>query len=106
MADTDGEPCVHLRAGRIHIERQVYEQLMPGCLALALLARDGAWFLLPLFGGAGGLQIKIRNARGDRVVEAQEFFRAQGLDDDHPPREFTLAPESGLGGWRLAVPAA
>ncbi len=93
--------CVQVRAGRLHIPSEVYERVLPGCPALALLERDGRWLLLPLLGGAGGLQVKIRNARGDRVVEAQEFFRKQGLDDDHAPREFDLEHRADLGGFEL-----
>jgi hypothetical protein len=99
MPDASGS--VQLRDGRLHIASEVYERAMPGCPALVLLVRDGQWWLLPLFGGAGGLQIKIRNARGDRVVEAQEFFRQQGFEHGHAPREFELVPEPGAGGFRL-----
>jgi hypothetical protein len=45
--------------------------------------------------------IKIRNARGDRVVESQEFFRGQGLEDTDEPCEFELKHEPELGGFRL-----
>ena len=92
---------IQLRAGRLHIESEVYQSLLPGCAALALLVRDGQWLLLPLLGGAGGLQIKIRNARGDRVIESQEFFRQQGLGDDIEPREFELEHAPEVGGFRL-----
>jgi hypothetical protein len=95
---------VELRDGRLHIAGEVYERCLPGCPALALLARDGQWLLLPLHAGAGGLQIKIRNARGDRVVESQEFFRGQGLEDDAAARPLELAPEPSLGGYRLREP--
>lgn len=97
----EGAACVSLRDGRLHIPAGVYQRWLAPCPALALLDRDGQWLVLPLFGGAGGLQIKIRNARGDRVVESQEFFRSQGLEDDAAPREFELSPEPRLGGFSL-----
>jgi hypothetical protein len=93
--------CVEVRAGRVHIPSEVYERALPGCPALALLVRDGQWLLLPLLGGAGGLQIKLRNAQGDRVVEAQEFFRGQGLEDTDEPRAFELKHEPEFGGFRM-----
>lgn len=93
--------CVEVRAGRLHLPGDVYERALPGCPALALLVRDGQWWLLPLKGGAGGLQIKIRNARGDRVVEAQEFFRAQGVQDDDAPCAYELQHVPEAGGFRL-----
>lgn len=99
----DAAARVQLRAGRLHVAREVYDAWLAGCPALALMARDGQWLLLPLLGGAGGLQIKIRNARGDRVVESQEFFRQQGLEDDHPPREFALEPVPERGALRLVA---
>jgi hypothetical protein len=95
---------VQWRDGRLYITREVHDACLAGCPALALLARDGQWLLLPLLGGAGGLQVKIRNARGDRVVESQEFFRRQGLEDDGAPRDFVLAAVPGSGGFELITP--
>ncbi len=94
---------IHLRAGRLHIDSSTYGRRLMGCVAVALMVRDGQWMLLPLHGGAGGLQIKIRNARGDRVVESQEFFRSQGLEDDHGALELTLDEDAALGGYRLVA---
>lgn len=103
MLEADSMGRVQVRAGRLHIPGEVYERALPGCLALALLVRDGHWLLLPLLGGAGGLQIKLRNPRGDRVVEAQEFFREQGIESDHAPREFDLTRDPAVGGFRFLL---
>jgi hypothetical protein len=97
---------VELRAGRLYVPVATYEHALVGYPAVALLARDGAWWLIPLKGGAGGLQLKLRTARGDRVVEAQEFFRAEGLEDTHEPRTFELAFEPSRGAFKLVAPAA
>lgn len=97
---------VELRAGRLYVPVATYERALVGYPAVALLARDDAWWLIPLKGGAGGLQLKLRTARGDRVVEAQEFFRAQGLEDTHEPRTLELEFEPSRGAFRLAVPAS
>jgi len=35
---------------------------------------------------AGGLLLKQRNARGDRVIHAQEFFRHYNLPEEAEPR--------------------
>ena len=101
MLEFESAGRVQVRAGRLHLPCDVYERALPGCPALALLVRNGQWLLLPLFGGAGGLQIKIRNAHGDRVVESQEFFRNQGFEDADEPREFELKHEPEFGGFRL-----
>jgi hypothetical protein len=92
---------IELRDGRLHIAHDVYEELFDACIAVALLERDGGWWLLPLRGGAGGLQLKIRNARGDRVVESQEFFRSQGLDDSAQAQRLLLRFDDSQGGFLL-----
>ena len=101
MADLDR---VQLRAGRLHIDSATCERQLPGRAAMALMVRDGQWVLLPLHGGAGGLQVKIRNARANRVVESQEFFRQQGLENNHEPQELQLDEDRSLGGFRLLAP--
>jgi hypothetical protein len=94
---------VELRTGRLYLPVETYEHALVGYPAVALLARDDAWWLIPLKGGAGGLQLKLRTARGDRVVEAQEFFRAQGLEDTHEPRTFDLQFEPSRGAFKLVM---
>jgi len=99
--ESDRVGHVQVRDGRLHIPGQVYERVLLNCPSVALLVRDGRWQLLPLFGGAGGLLIKMRNARGDRVVEAQEFLRSQGFEQGHEPVEFDLDPQPEGGGFQL-----
>ena len=94
---------VWLQNGRLHLTSAAYDRHMDGCTIAALLARDGIWLLLPLRAGAGGLQIKLRNARGDRVIEAQEFFRSQGLEDSPQARRVRLHDETAQGGWRIEL---
>ncbi len=54
----------------------------------ALLRRGDDLWLIPLRGAMhGGLLLKQRNARGDRVVEAAEVWHREGLD---PPQRCTL----------------
>ena len=95
-----------LREGRLHIPAAVFDGHLAGSTAVALLARDGHWWLLPLLAGAGGLQIKLRNPHGDRVVETQEFFRSQGWEDAAAATELTLQFDSAKGAFRLAPNAA
>jgi hypothetical protein len=56
---------------------------------------------VPLLAGAGGLQVKLRNARGDRVVEVREFLRQQGIEDDSPALTVRLARDPQRGGFEL-----
>ena len=97
------ECLVQLRSGRLHVGHAVFDQCFSGCVAVAMLARDDAWWLLPLHSGAGGLQLKLRNPQGDRVVEAQEFFRGQGLEDSPEPREFSLRFDAERGAFELVA---
>ena len=98
MPDGRNDPMdVWLRNGRLHLTCAAYERHLRACPAIALLVREGRWLLFPLASGAGGLQVKQRNARGDRVVEAQEFFRAQGFEDSPRPRELRVRDESEHG---------
>lgn len=100
---TSDAATVQLRQGRLYIARAVHDGVLQACPAVALVARDGQWWLLPLLGGAGGLQVKLRNAAGDRVVEAQEFFRAQGVDDAAPARVLRLVADAEQGACRLVA---
>jgi hypothetical protein len=87
--------------GRLHLSARAYAQAFAGCAAVALMADDQRWWLIPLRSGAGGLQLKQRNASGDRVVEAREFLRTQGIDDGAAPFALTLRFAAERGGYEL-----
>jgi len=93
---------VELRGGRLYVPLPTYVRALAEFPSVALLVREGDWWLVPLKAGAGGLQLKQRTARGDRVVEAQEFFRAQGLDDAREPESLNLEFDAARGAYRLA----
>jgi hypothetical protein len=101
MDEDSLETLVEVRAGRLHVPAQTYERVLDGFPAVALLARDDGWWLIPLKAGAGGLPLKQRNARGDRVIEAQEFLRSQGVDDAQEPMTFSLEFDTGRGAYRF-----
>jgi hydrogenase maturation protease len=92
-----------LRDGRLHLSKAICDRWLAACTSVALLDRDGQWWLIPLVAGAGGLQLKQRNARGDRVVEAQEFFRQHGLEDSPEPRRVVLRFDPERGGARMEL---
>ncbi|MBL8473951.1 MAG: hypothetical protein KF778_06460 [Rhodocyclaceae bacterium] len=73
---------------------------MPGIECVAVLERDGALMVVPLApGSAGGLLLKLRNARGDRVIHAQEIFRRCGYResfDEYPVHARWSAESSAL----------
>ncbi len=67
---------VLLDRGAIHIARPLYERHFAGVEAVALLRRDGDLLILPVRHHAGGgYLLKRKNAAGDRIVIAVDFFR-------------------------------
>ena len=74
----DPEPVesVLLDRGAIHIARALYERHFAGVEAVALLRCDDDLLILPVRHHAGGgYLLKRKNAAGDRVVIAVDFFR-------------------------------
>ncbi len=80
MAD---EQQVILRNGNLYLSAQLYTAYFPGIQTVILLDKSPYIVIMPVHqAGAGGLLMKIRNAKGDRVVHALEFFRQLGLDGE------------------------
>lgn len=76
------EARIHVRNGNLYLNASLYERYFPALHSVMLMKRDYTLFILPVMNaGAGGLLLKIRNAQGDRVIHAQEFFRVHGLDE-------------------------
>ncbi|MBL8482492.1 MAG: hypothetical protein JNJ60_09860 [Rhodocyclaceae bacterium] len=68
-----------VRAGNIYLSSECCAACLAGVESVAVLERDGKLMVVPLAAGsAGGLLLKRRNARGDRVIHAQEIFRRCG----------------------------
>lgn len=93
---------MRIARGSFYLSQELCALYLPGLEAIAPLTRDGEVYLLPLLGtAAGGLLLKLRNARGDRVVHALEFLRTLGIDADSPERIVRLRWISELGGLLL-----
>jgi hypothetical protein len=91
MSYPDTSPMVSIKRGSIYLSRELCDAHLPDAGAVALLARDDAVLIVPLARqSAGGLLLKVRNARGDRVLHAQEFLRARGLPEDFEERRFPV----------------
>ena len=85
--NTDAGAEVTVARGNLYLTREICDTYLPGVASVALLARDGDVLIVPLIQlSAGGLLLKQRNARGDRVIHAQEFFRNAGLPEEFEPR--------------------
>ncbi|GIX26764.1 MAG: hypothetical protein KatS3mg123_0645 [Burkholderiales bacterium] len=75
--------AVSICRGSLYLPREMYDLYFAGAQTVALVAREDKILVIPLVpGSAGGLLVKTRNARGDRVVHAQEFFRENGFAED------------------------
>ena len=73
---------ISVARGNFYLSREICDTYLPGVVSVALLARDDRVLIVPLTQqSAGGLLLKQRNARGDRVIHAQEFFRNKGLSE-------------------------
>ena len=66
-----------------YLSRELCAAHFPDAVSVALLKRGEDVLIVPLAPhSAGGLLLKQRNARGDRVIHAQEFFREHGFAED------------------------
>ncbi|MEZ5829684.1 MAG: hypothetical protein R3D05_00720 [Dongiaceae bacterium] len=79
---------VTLRRGALYLAAEVYERYFAGLASVILLRDKNDLLIMPVRNAAaGGYLLKIRNARGDRVIDAPDFFRAHAIDR---PEEVTL----------------
>lgn len=70
---------VTVTRGNLYLSREICDKHLPGIEAVALLDRANQIMIVPLTPqSGGGMLLKIRNVRGDRVIHAQEFFRDKG----------------------------
>jgi len=78
---------ISIAQGNLYLSRELCETYLRGAVSVALLAREQNVLIVPLTQqSGGGLLLKQRNARGDRVIHAQEFFRDQGFLEDFEER--------------------
>lgn len=78
-----GTCVVSVRRGALHFTGDVYERYF-NTLDNVVLLRDGNdLVVLPVrHQAAGGYVIKLRSAAGDRTVQAADFFRDNGIEDE------------------------
>ena len=82
---------VTVGGGRVLVPVETYDLYLAGVASAALIERDGQIFLLPLLGPvAGGMLLKQRNLRGDRVILASDFLTERGLDPFAAESEFNV----------------
>ena len=84
MSETD---TILIRNGSLYINKELYESFFSGIDSVAFLPQESGFLILPVHSYAsGGRLMKIRNAHGDRVVSAPDFFHEQGLGESEELR--------------------
>jgi len=81
--ESGGEAQIaRVKRGSLYVPAALHERYFAGLSTVILLRRDDHLLVMPVHdAAAGGYLLKIRNPAGDRVVDAMDFFRDQGLDD-------------------------
>jgi hydrogenase maturation protease len=99
-ADLNQIPAsVVVTRGSIYLAREICENYFANLEAVILLRRDNDLLIMPVRdAAAGGYLLKLRNGAGDRVVNAGDFFRLNGVDDgvERCLRAFWSAERAGL----------
>ena len=74
--------AVVVKRGSVYLTRETCERYFPGLESVILLRRDNNLVIMPVrHAAAGGHLLKRRNSAGDRVVNAADFFRQNGIED-------------------------
>lgn len=94
---------VHVRRGWIQVPLEMFEAFFDGREGVVPFALEGQLCLMPVQQVAGGLLVKLRNARGDRAIDAAELLRAHGWDDQGE-YDCSARWESSLGALALSPP--
>jgi hypothetical protein len=93
---------VRISRGSIYLDCDLCAAYLADVSAVATIVREGRAYLLPLRGpAAGGLLLKIRNARGDRVVHAEDFLTALGVSICTPERNVAVRWVPDMAGLLL-----
>jgi len=71
---------IRLSNGNLYLDSELYETYFNSIQSVALLERESLFLMMPVQQAGGGLLLKIKNAKGDRMVHAIEFFQQYGLE--------------------------
>lgn len=73
---------VTVKRGGLYLSKEIVDRYFAGLEGVVLQRRGADLAVLPVrHAPSGGYLLKRRNAVGDRVVSAADFFRAHGIDD-------------------------
>ena len=78
------QSSVRILHGNLYLDSELYNSFFAGIETVALLPKAPGFLIMPVHSQAsGGRLLKVRNARGDRVVTATDFFQECGINYDH-----------------------
>ncbi len=96
---------VRIAQGSLYLDAGLYERWFAGVQTVVLLGDPLMLVLVPVVHApAGGLLIKVRNARGDRVIHAAEGLAGRGLPTDIEG-DFPAAWDSSVAALRIDMTA-
>ncbi len=73
-----------LNNGNLYLNSDLCDTYFKSIDSVALLRKNSKFLLVPVQQAGGGLLLKIRNVKGDRVVHAIEFFQSHGIETNKP----------------------
>ena len=83
MTHADSAQSLVVHRGNIYVPAGIYGKYFHRVEAVALLSRGNDIVLMPLHGeGRGGLLLKVKNARSDRVIHARDFLSSIDIRED------------------------
>lgn len=96
---------IQVRNGSVYMDRDTVATYLPGVDAVIVLIREGQLQILPVRQmAAGGCLLKVRNAAGDRVVNAPDVFAEHGLSEWRDDA-IEAVWSSSLGALTAPIPA-
>ncbi len=66
---------ITLKNGNLYLDSELYDTYFNTINAVALLKQESTFLIMPVQQAGGGLLLKIKNAKGDRIIHAIEFFQ-------------------------------
>ena len=71
-----------LKNGNLYLDNDLYETYFSSINSVVLIKKESLFLMMPVQQASGGLLLKIKNAKGDRIVHAIEFFLLHGIDEE------------------------
>ena len=93
---------LQIKAGSLRLSKELYDRYFDGRDGALLMVNDGRMQIVPVDQVAGGLLVKQRNLRGDRVIHGAEFFRAHDVEGFEG--EVEVSWDSALGALSFTLP--